>query len=153
MGIKVHIRPLEENDALISWRWRNDPVVWEFTGNRPDIEITPEIELNWIKLAISESNSKRFAIIADGVYVGNIQLTSILPNNTAEYHVFIGDKLYWGKGVAYVASLAILEYAKEELKLKSIYLYVKQQNKNAIKLYEKCGFRAVSEDIKMVVYL
>jgi RimJ/RimL family protein N-acetyltransferase len=151
MIVNVEIRPLIEQDALISWRWRNDVSVWKYTGSKPDIAITPEIELDWIKSAISEENSKRFAILADGVYIGNIQLTSICENDSAQYHIFIGDRGYWGRGIAYKASRLILDFAKYNLNLKSVYLIVKSENLYAIKLYEKCGFNIVSDEIKMVI--
>ena len=38
---KVLIRPLEVSDALTSYKWRNDPEIWKYTGSRPDMEITP----------------------------------------------------------------------------------------------------------------
>jgi RimJ/RimL family protein N-acetyltransferase len=122
---KILIRPLDESDALISWKWRNDPEVWKYTGNRPDVEITEKIEVEWINKVLSESTSRRFSITIDDLYVGNVQLTNITDFD-AEYHIFIGNKNYWGKGVSRLATNQILYYAKEVLGLKSIYLkYVK----------------------------
>ena len=74
---KVLIRPLQAEDALISYKWRNDPDIWVYTGSRPDREITSDIESEWIKKALSDLSSKRFAILVDDVYVGNVQLTNI----------------------------------------------------------------------------
>jgi RimJ/RimL family protein N-acetyltransferase/glycosyltransferase involved in cell wall biosynthesis len=143
------IRPLELGDAEISHKWRNDPEVWKFTGSRPDIHITEEIERNWIENKLKESDSKRFAIVHDNIYVGNIQLTNISPNEAAEYHIFIGDKSFWNKGIAKIATNLLIEYAKNELKLKKIYLFVNPLNLSAIKVYEKSGFKTVTEEVKM----
>jgi len=41
--MKVIIRPLQETDAFISNKWRNNPDIWKYTGNKPDKEITLEI--------------------------------------------------------------------------------------------------------------
>ena len=141
--MNVSIRPLEVSDAKVSWRWRNDPIIWKFTGSQPNITITEEIELKWIKRVIKENDSARFAILvqegASFVYIGNIQLTNI-QDAKAQYHVFIGDTNYWGKGIAQRATMLILNYGFVVLKLQSIWLEVNGTHKSAIHLYKKCGF-------------
>lgn len=140
--MEVRIRPLEEHDAYTSVNWRNDPKIWKLTGSRPDRTITLEDELNWIRKVTSDEKDRRFAIIADQAYVGNIYLTGI-KDGEAEYHIFIGEKSYWGKGVATLASRAIIEYARHDLGLKRLELSVNENNAAAIKLYEKLGFKAI----------
>ena len=121
---KVIIRTLEIADAEISWRWRNNPEIWKLTGSRPLAEITFEIESNWIEKVVNDETSKRFAILVDDVYVGNIQLTNIIKSEVAEYHIFIGDTNYWNKGIARLASLQIIRYSKNVLKLNKLVLQV-----------------------------
>ena len=140
--MQVEIRPLKKDDAYISYLWRNNPEIWKYTGSKPDKEITIELELQWIKSVIKKDNEKRFAIIADKVYVGNIQLTNITTDR-AEFHIFIGDINYWGKGVASKAMDLLLDYAKEQLKLQYIYLSVHPDNKKGIILYKNKGFEIV----------
>ena len=79
-------------------------------------------------------------------------MTNITSEN-AEYHIFIGEKDYWGKGIGLSATQQIIRFAKYVLKLKQIYLYVKKENENAVKLYQRCGFVQVSNDIKMILDL
>jgi RimJ/RimL family protein N-acetyltransferase/glycosyltransferase involved in cell wall biosynthesis len=146
----VLIRPLREDDAMTSFNWRNDPEVWKFTGRRPDRVITPEIEREWIRKVLSEDNSARFAILVDNTYVGNIQITNIIPAEEGEYHIFIGARDYWGKGIATQASWQIIRYAREKLGLKKLYLTVKPENEAAIRVYRKCGFVIVTDEIRMV---
>lgn len=135
----IYIRPLREEDAKTSFRWRNDPEVWHFTGSRPDCEITYEIELEWIRKVLTQENSHRFAIIADEEYIGNIQLTNI-ADERAEYHIFIGDKNWWGKGVSYLATKQLLQFAKDQLSISEIYLQVRKDNLAAVRSYLKSGF-------------
>lgn len=150
---KVLIRPLRFEDAFISWKWRNDPKVWEHTGSKPNILVTEEIEKQWILEKLEERNSVRFAIEVDDVYVGNIQLTNIIEKKTAEYHIFIGDKSYWGKGVASLATAQIIRYAKNVINLQSLYLSVRPENNSAIRVYEKSGFVKINDDVKMTLDL
>ncbi len=80
--------------------------------------------------------------MADDQYVGNIQLTGI-ANKEAEYHIFIGEKNYWGKGIAYEATRLIISYAFEKLKLSAVNLKVRKEHERAINLYLKFGFQEV----------
>ena len=52
----------------------------------------------------------------------------------------MGDKTEWGKGYAKEASIAIINYAFEELGLNKVNLGVIDSNDVAVKLYEKIGF-------------
>ena len=104
--MNVTIRPLVEEDAYTSVKWRNDPEVFKFTGNTYKTKITIDNELEWIRKVIANTNDYRCAILVDEVYVGNIYLTDI-QEGKAHYHIFIGNKNYWGKGVAKKASLLI----------------------------------------------
>lgn len=151
----VLIRPLQKEDALISYQWRNDPEVWKFTGSRPDIEITKEIESEWIVKVLQDEKSKRFAILCDNEYIGNVHLNNI-ENNTAEFHIFIGNKDFWGKGISQLATYQILYYAKEVLKLSEIYLYVKSENIAAVESYKRNNFVVTEENpgnVKMSLQL
>ena len=68
-----------------------------------------------------------------------IYLTDI-DGESAHYHIFLGNKDYWGKGIAKKASVLILEYAFRKLGLNVVKLRVKEQNYNAYNLYKKLGF-------------
>ena len=153
--MKVRIRELNEKDAYTSVNWRNDPSIWRFTESRPDKTITIDDEINWIRKVIKEKNSYRFAILVDEIYVGNIYITNV-DNTGGEYHIFIGDNRYVGKGIAKEASLLLLKFAEHTLKLKQIILNVNRKHINAIALYEKLGFiKQVTEKdfIKMIIPL
>ena len=140
--MKVTIRPLRREDAYTSVKWRNDSEVFRYTGNTYDHEITIESELAWIERVINKKDDYRCAIEVDGAYVGNIYLTDI-HDGEAEYHIFIGNKEYWGKGVAKEASKQILTYAKEKLSLHNVILEVKRENVRAIELYKAVGFQFI----------
>jgi diamine N-acetyltransferase len=150
----VYIRKLQHGDHLISYHWRNDPLVWEYTGSRPDREITADIEEQWILRVTNDPTSMRYAICvqSDDRYIGNVQLTGI-ENDTAEFHIFIGDTSYWGKGAGVQATRQMVAegFARG---LKLIFLYVNSNNAAAIRVYEKCGFRKTGikdNDIRMEI--
>ncbi|KQT17873.1 hypothetical protein ASG31_03805 [Chryseobacterium sp. Leaf404] len=154
--MNILIRPLEVKDAAVSYKWRNDADIWKYTGSKPTLEITEIIEREWLINTLPDKTKSRFAIIVDGNYVGNVQLTDIVSEQSAEYHIFLGEKNFWGKGVAAEATYQILTYAKESLRLSEVYLNVKSENTAAIKSYKKSGFKIIdddSESLKMVCKL
>lgn len=140
MKNKITIRPLKAEDANISWAWRNNPEVWKLTGKRPVGFISREIEKEWINNAILDNRSKRFAIIAyDGKYIGNVQITDIEPEQ-AQFHIFIGETDYWGKGIGKSAAELLISWVKDNTKIKSIWLKVSRDHVAAINLYLSLGF-------------
>lgn len=142
--MKVELEKLQDHHASVSYKWRNDPEVWVHTFNRPDREITEEDELNWVRKVIAIENDARYAILVDGVYVGNIYLTGI-KDGESYYGIFIGEKAHWGKGVGRMASDEILRIGKEERGLKRVFLRVKKENTGGVKLYHNLGFRVIEE--------
>jgi RimJ/RimL family protein N-acetyltransferase len=144
--MKVIIRKLRLKDAATSYKWRNDAEVWKHTGSKPDKFITPEIEKEWLAEVLTRKDQKRFAICVneDQQYVGNVQLTEI-KGGEAEFHIFIGEKSYWNKGVGSEATRLIINYGFEQLHLKKITLIVDKENAPAIASYTKCGFVLVVE--------
>ena len=155
--MEVIIRDLQPNDAKISYKWRNDPEVWKQTGRKWNNLVTEEIEEQWIRAVIKKPNEKRFAICVgkDLKYIGNVQLTGITKIE-GTFHIFIGDKEFWGKGIGTKATQLILSFAKRELSLHRVNLFVKKGNIAAIKVYEKVGFKSgktLGEDILMTMNL
>jgi len=74
-------------------------------------------------------------------HIGNLKIDPInLNTNSGEYGILMGDKTNWGKGYAKEASLRIIKYCFEELKLAIITLGVIEDNVNAAFLYKKMGF-------------
>ncbi len=154
--IDIYLRELTEKDAQTSYLWRNDPSVWEYTGRKPDRVITVEIELDWIRNVLKRNNEKRFAICISETnqYIGNVQLTAI-NGYDAEFHIFIGEKFFWGKGIAQKVTAELTKYAFNELRLQSVYLDVRTSHVAAIKAYEKAGYSEIfrHEDfIRMAVF-
>ncbi len=150
--MKTIIRPLIIDDAKISYKWRNNSEIWKFTGRRPDRFISYKDELKWIKDVLARDNEKRFAIVSDDHYVGNIQLTGI-NRSEAFYHIFIGEKIFWGQGIGYEATKLILTYAFQELKLDFVKLQVRVEHENGIRLFKKNGFQEVHRDKEIILLI
>lgn len=136
-------------DAKTSYKWRNDKEVFKYTGNTYSNYISYETELEWIKRVIKRKEDYRCAILVGDEYVGNIYLTDI-DEEKAEYHIFIGNKNYWGMGVAKEASLLILKYAFDVLRLAQVELSVNKKNVRAVRLYQSLGFAPIAEQDEII---
>ena len=80
-------------------------------------------------------------------HIGNIKIDPInFETNTGDYGILMGDKTNWGKGFAKEATLRILDYSFNDIKLSKINLGVIEDNVNAFKLYKKIGFKI--EEVK-----
>jgi diamine N-acetyltransferase len=145
--MEIYIRPLEEKDANTSYKWRNNQKIWVYTGLRTDREITPEIELEWIRGVLKRGNEKRYAICikATDEYIGNVHFSDIAENK-AQLHLFIGLPEYWNKGIATYALGQMVEIGFNVMGLKEIYGYIDIKNNASLRAVEKLGFRQVSQD-------
>ena len=151
----ITIRPLEEIDAKTSYIWRSDPEIWKFTGSKPNLNVTYEIEKEWIKEVLKRKDEIRFAICVGikNEYVGNVQLTKITAKD-AEFHIFIGKKEFHNQGIGSKAIHLILQYAFDNLNLQNVYLFVNKDNLVAIKSYKKCGFKEIEtneKELKLII--
>lgn len=145
---RVYLRALEPEDYKRSVVWRNDDEIWSMLGGRK-YYVSEAYEQKWVNDAIFNSRDIRLAVCdaETDTYIGNVYLTDIdYVNKSAESHILIGDKDYWGKGIATDAYRLLLEYAFEELGLNRIEALVLDTNTASIRMHKKCGY--MEEGIK-----
>lgn len=137
------MRELERRDLESINRWRNDPELIKLLG-APYRYINFEVDSHWFDSYMNNrGNSVRCAITeldSDDI-LGLVSLTDVnFINQSAEFHIMIGDKSNQGKGIATFAVNTMLSHAFNNMNLHRIELCVLLDNNRAKKLYEKCGF-------------
>ncbi len=143
-GTAVTLRPLsleDVNDAYVGWL--NDAEVCQFNSHHV-YPYTRELAIAYVTKIRSEKRDLVLAIIArgSGEHIGNISLQNIHPlNRSAEYAIIIGDKEYWGKGIAKEASHLILKHGFEQLNMHRIYCGTSTENMPMQKLAAALGFK------------
>lgn len=147
----ITLRPLDEKDAYTSWRWRNDPEVFANTGRRYSGPVTLEDELQWIRTVLARPDERRFAILADGVYIGNVYLTGI-KDKEGEIGTFIGEKSCWNKGFGTIAKRLLIEFAFDKQKINTVISIVRKENIASIKVNEKLGFKEFLRQDNLIYY-
>lgn len=122
-GKQVLLRPLEEADIEGNYsKWLNDKEVCEGNSHHK-YPYTKADCLKYIRHALETKSELILAIVdkVSGVHIGNIALQSIHPiYRTAELAIIIGEKDYWGKGIAKEAAHLLLEHGFTALNLERI---------------------------------
>lgn len=82
-----------------------------------------------------------FGIFIDNKHIGNIKLGPIRWEHlSGEVSYFIGEKEFWGRGIAFVVIKKVVEFAFNEIGLKKINASYYENNIGSAKVLEKCGF-------------
>jgi RimJ/RimL family protein N-acetyltransferase len=143
-----YIKLSDVNDKYLSWL-NDDKVMRGIVSSGYDLNNLK----SYVKDKIANKNTHFFAIItkSNNLHIGNIKLDFYdSKSNLSEMGVLIGDKDYWGKGIAKEACSLVLNYGFKKLNLRKIFLAVFENNIHAIKLYKSLGFKTEGKLIKHV---
>lgn len=138
--MNISLRKFTATDIPNKVRWINN----EANNTYLHYELPLEIEKTQLWFDTIKNRTDRYdAIIeADGVPVGVIGLLNIDKTNLkAEYYITLGEVCYKRKGISFIASQQLLEYAFCTLGLNKVYLNVDSNNVVACNLYEKLNFK------------
>ena len=91
----------------------------------------------------NRSTNVRCSIVDESDRIlGLVSLVSIdYMNQSAVFNIMIGDKKNQGRGIGFFAVKEMLNHAFNNLNLQRVELFVLEDNKRAIHLYEKSGFK------------
>ncbi|SFC74658.1 GNAT family N-acetyltransferase [Butyrivibrio sp. YAB3001] len=146
----VTLRELKEKDAPLMLEWMHDKDIQKgFKKNMNGQTLDNAVRFckaEKIPDNISSGQSVHFAIVDENdEYLGTISLKEIdLENENAEYAIVLRKKAQ-GNGIATEATRLVLDAAFKKYCLHRVYLTVLADNKSAIKLYERCGFKLEGE--------
>jgi RimJ/RimL family protein N-acetyltransferase len=141
-GTRVVLRRHVAANVTAFQRWYSDPEVarlarYQDGPMRPD-EIDRFFQLRALgaeslTMAIHERDTDRL--------VGSCAFSQVDgENGSAMYHITIGEKDMWGRGLGTEATQLMLDHAFGTLGLHRIALTVFEFNERAIRAYQRCGF-------------
>ncbi|MEW5983831.1 MAG: GNAT family protein [Acidobacteriota bacterium] len=141
-GKVVALRAIERADAPVILPWVNDQrVIEQLLIHRPTSLAAEEAFID----SLSRSDHDVVFGVAElesGRLVGVCGLHRIdTKNRHAEFGIFIGESDARGKGLGSEATALIIRYGFDTLNLHRVWLRVYEDNKPALKAYEKVGFR------------
>lgn len=142
-GKKVRLRELRLSELDVITEYVNNYDVYSsFTDSAPKAK-TYEFQKMWMEAQSGRSDIVSFAIadIETDKFIGTCQLRGIdMRNYVATLSIIIAGNNS-GKGYGTDAVNQLLRFGFLELNLNRIQLEVYEDNKAAIALYEKCGFK------------
>jgi RimJ/RimL family protein N-acetyltransferase len=146
-GDRLVLRKPSEGDAFSMIKYLN--AVGGESDNllfgKDEFYLTVDKEAEYINKINSDSNALMLLGLIDGELVSVAQLGSLgrkRISHNSELAISV-KKEYWGKGVGTAMMEELLRFAREHNVIRNVSLGVKADNTNAIRLYEKSGFRQV----------
>lgn len=137
------LRELEQKDLIIINQWRNNKNLIDFLGSTYRY-INLNVDEQWFANYMNNRNNTiRCSIVnKDDIVLGLVSLTSINTiNQSAIFHIMIGDVNNQNKGIGTFAVNEMIHHAFYNLNLKRIELSVLSDNLRAQHVYEKVGFK------------
>ena len=142
-GKNIDLRPLTPADATGNYaQWFNDREVVHYMLNG-SFPMSVKALAEFIDHSLTSKNDLILAISSKegNRHIGNVGLHRIdWIRRSAEFGIVVGEKSYWGKGMATEATRMICDYGFTRLNLHRIWLGVHADHKAAIKSYENVGF-------------
>jgi RimJ/RimL family protein N-acetyltransferase len=132
----VSLREVTDEDVEIFYDYQRDPIAVEMAAF-PAREKEAHLQ-HWAKIQADESTVNRTILFGDEV-VGNIG--SWVQDDKRLIGYWIGRE-HWGKGVATSALRQFVDLLGE----RPLFAHVATHNLGSIRVLEKCGFDAQSEE-------
>lgn len=130
---------LNSDEILATFIARSNPQIASFLTRA-----TPNYEAhkNFINYLKNQNDKLYFMVKKSGDFIGVISFINI-KNNSAEFGLFKNPQI---TGVGNILMKTLLDYAKNELKLKSIQGHVLKKNEKAIALYSHFDFKILENN-------
>lgn len=142
-GEKIYLRRLTEEDASDDYvSWMNDPEINQYLESR-FYEQTIESTKAFIR-SVTNDNNYQFGIFDKETdkHIGNIKIGSINHyHRFADIGFLIGEKSYWGKGIATEAIGLATDFAFNKLKLHKLWGGAYSPNMGSVKAFLKNGYQ------------
>jgi len=140
---RLYLRPLSEEDATQHYvNWLNDPEVNRYLETRHNAQTIASCKA-FIDQCNEDEKAHLYGIfMKDGErHIGNTKLGFINTEYArGELSLFIGDKAYWGKGLAGEVVQALSQYGFNHLGLERIEAGCYAENLASLRVFLKTGY-------------
>ncbi|MDO4754333.1 MAG: 4-(cytidine 5'-diphospho)-2-C-methyl-D-erythritol kinase [Bacillota bacterium] len=141
---KFRLINLDDLPGMLKWGAHYDPRLEHYSFT----DFDPEDIQGWYYAKQRFLTRKLFGLIVDDVAVGFITLKKInFIYRTAEIGIAVNPDEF-GKGYGTEMIHSLLAHVYGNFPIETVYLDVAEFNVNARRLYEKCGFMYVGEEMK-----
>lgn len=141
---KIYLNLLREDDVSEAYlNWLHDREINQFL----EVRLSPPKDLKELKEFVRQTimnDSKYLFGIYDNdknIHIGNISMEVNFYHRHGSIGLLIGNKNFWGRGIATEAIKLMMSFAYEELKLLKLTAGSYGSNIASIKAFEKVGFK------------
>lgn len=136
-GQKCRLIPVERTHLSHRVRWLNDPEV-QATLNF-DYPLSLAKTQKWFDKIITDPTRRDFTVASKDALIGIAGALNIdYRSRKAELYCTIGEKSYWGRGIATEVYQLLTRYAFMELGLRRLYIYTNSDA--AARIMDKLGW-------------
>lgn len=140
----IYLRALDISDSPLFYKWRMDPSITELLGG-PSYFASLHKEQKWVEEKICSTADYLYLAIClrkSDAMIGYTSINNIdFRNKKAEWGgTIIGEKEYWGKGIAKAAAILMLRYVFDELGMHRCYGYCLQEHEVSNRLLLSLNF-------------
>jgi ribosomal-protein-alanine N-acetyltransferase len=141
-GSLVTLAPIEPEHLPTFCRWLADPEVTQFLSHQNPYTLKEEEA--WFEAVTVSERDVIWGLFVQDAHVGSIGITRIdWRNRRGVTGILIGDRSWWGRGVAGEAMRLRTRYAFEELGLEKLVTYVNEGNVASRRALERAGYQTV----------
>jgi len=142
IGSNIYLRSLEISDIKKEYvNWLKDEDVIQYLEIRHTIQTLSRIK-TFINECNESNNTYVFGIFTDdNMHIGNIKLGPInIIHNISSISILVGNKHYWGKGIASEAIDILTKFAFKKVGLNKLTAGMYIENISSMRAFEKVGF-------------
>lgn len=148
-GVQIYLRRLTEDDVTETYvSWINNPEINQYLESRFTIHTIEETRL-FIR-SVTNDNNYLFGIfdIKTNEHIGNIKIGNINHyHKYADVGFIVGEKKYWGKGIATEAISLATDFAFNVLHIHKLWGGAYAPNIGSCRAFEKNGY--IKEGVKL----
>lgn len=148
-GYSVKLVPVNDDNQLLLYQWRNQANVRQYMINQQVIS-RAEHQL-WFSGLAKRQDQQHFVIYYQELPIGAINISchdglALEKSQHGEVGLYIGEEKYRQNILAFAPSLAINDYAFEQLGIKKLSSKVKADNSAALKYNQQLGYTLTSKN-------
>ncbi|MDT7537954.1 MAG: hypothetical protein QOI82_1539 [Actinomycetota bacterium] len=134
--------PFDETFLDRSFDWLSDPELAELIMAPT---LSRESQRAWWEGLPTRHDYAIWGIEYEGAPIGVMGLKDVGVEDGAEYFMYIGERSYWGRGIAAWAMNEIVEEVRAR-GLSQVFGVIGKHNTRSRAVHEKLGFRAIAEE-------
>ena len=147
----ILLRPLHSSDLENLRQWRNTKAITQYLSPTP--YITEQMQTKWFYNEQKNVASMTFAICFENELIGSLAIYNIADKQAEFGKILIGAENKQGKGIGFLATVMVLDFAFSKLDLNQINAIVYDENISGKKVFLKAGFSVVEqgEELNLVL--